>query len=563
MFSSRLARDGYPRLSATVVALDLGLLALAALVVNWPLLFNYQLWPEDPLLWWSNTHMTAGDVLKTYAEFQRGWYRPTAFYGLPSLAFNLIGWHHLARLRAVGLAIMIVLLWAIYAFSLRLFPGRRVAGLVAGSYYIAHPALYGAIIQFSSLDGGHILFVIAAVMLYLESVRIGNEPRVELSSCAVERTGWRASFGRAWRVPVRERILVCLSLGCYVIALTWKEPTVLTPVYLAAISALAVVQAAGMPAAGLKRWFRDAKPILVREFRRLLPFAVVMASYLALRLSLMEGTGVGYRRTFDVAAVCCNIRNFSLWMVHVFWGAGGEHRGWLMVFNRPVCNVVGATLFVFLVVRGVVLWRRDKNYRSCVYLCVTWVLVFLVVPVYYGGFGHHVNLAMVGYAVLLGGVIAESASLVHWPKVGMLLTCLVLVSFVALGRVNATRYVAAGYHHICLTLCGNAYFAPPVPASEIGEAPLIYVEDRMRFTRWAYGVERLFAYVYDNKQAEERVVPTMNEVPANQAIAWLEHPRAFFFSYTDDLQWHDDSKAFAAVARRLAKRPSVSEHVCP
>jgi hypothetical protein len=94
-----------------------------------------------------------------------------------------------------------------------------------------------------------------------------------------------------------------------------------------------------------------------------------------------------------------------------------------------------------------------------------------------------------------------------------------------------------------------------VPASELGTAPLIYVEDQRHLGFWSYGVTQLFGYVYENKQIQERVVPRMEEVPPDLAAAWLKHPRAFFFSYGDDGRWSDNSKAFTVFARAAAGRP--------
>ena len=543
-----------PILSVAKAALDLGFLVVAALAIHWPVLHSHALWPEDPQLWSMNSNLTAGEVLRSYGNFY-GWYRPTILRGIPWATFEVLGWHHPVRLRAVGFTITVMAVWAVYAFTLRLFPGRRLAGVVAALCFASHPGLYIAILQFTSFDGLHILFVIAAVIFYLVSLRDSVTSSSALCPRAAEQAGKKSWAERLGGGAIHGKAWVGLSLVCYAIALTCKEAVVLTPVYLAAISGLAIAVSVGMPTAGMKRWFLDAMPIILREFRRLLPFAILMFAYVVVHLSFMAIPSTsGYRTTsFDALAIRQNIRNFSLWIARMFWCTTGPYRDWFGGYNRFVYNVIGLAFLVTVTARGIVLWRQDRAFRSSTYLCLMWIAVFLIAPVYCGGYGYHVNLALVGYAVLLGGAV-ESIPLLRRPRVGSLLACLLMIGWILLGRVNAREYLTKGCYHEIYTTCGNAFVAPPVPAAEVGAESLIYVENRCGWSELALGAGCLFRYVYDNKAIQERVVPSMDEVSAELATAWLNHPRAHFFSVGDDWQWFDNSKAFQVVARAAVQR---------
>ena len=84
-------------------------------------------------------------------------------------------------------------------------------------------------------------------------------------------------------------------------------------------------------------------------------------------------------------------------------------------------------------------------------------------------------------------------------------------------------------------------------------SPLIYVEDKYKLGSWAYGCGLLFTYIYDQNQQhsiQEVVVPPMAEISRDQMRAWLKHPHAFFFRYSAELQWLDDSRAFRTFATK-------------
>ena len=67
--------------------------------------------------------------------------------------------------------------------------------------------------------------------------------------------------------------------------------------------------------------------------------------------------------------------------------------------------------------------------------------IFLIVPVYSGGFYWHANLAMAGYAVLFGYAIAyllQSIPVVSWRRAAV---CAFVLGFFFLARANAWSFL--------------------------------------------------------------------------------------------------------------------------
>ncbi len=97
------------------------------------------------------------------------------------------------------------------------------------------------------------------------------------------------------------------------------------------------------------------------------------------------------------------------------------------------------------VVAVIVVWfrnaRRDPALRLPLFLLLAWMAIFLIVPVYSGGFYWHANLAMAGYAVLFGYAIAyllESIPVVSWRRAAV---CVFVLGFFFLARANIWSFL--------------------------------------------------------------------------------------------------------------------------
>jgi hypothetical protein len=89
--------------------------------------------------------------------------------------------------------------------------------------------------------------------------------------------------------------------------------------------------------------------------------------------------------------------------------------------------------------------------------------------------------------------------------------------------------------------------APPLKPEQLAGPgkPLIYIEDSMALTPWAYGGgDALFKFIYLNKNIDEKSVPVLTDVPKPLCTAWLARPNAHFVYYDYRFRWLDGTDKF-------------------
>lgn len=197
-------------------------------------------------------------------------------------------------------------------------------------------------------------------------------------------------------------------------------------------------------------------------------------------------------------------------------------------------------------------WGRVRlpSYRRLLAALLCWIAVFLMLPIYAGGFIWHINLPLVGYSVLFGMGAAWAWAAISsrfWRGFAL---GVVLIGLVALGRYNLHTELYDGTHALAFRINHSVLSRPPVPADRLGKAPLVYIEDRLGVGGWWYGCYgNLFNYTYLRHDIEEVVVPAPATVPQNLRAHWLAHPNAYFFHLDDNFDWRDASDEFRAVLR--------------
>src|ERR1700724_3208943 len=88
-------------------------------------------------------------------------------------------------------------------------------------------------------------------------------------------------------------------------------------------------------------------------------------------------------------------------------------------FSRWWSNLPAAIAIVAVIVVWFRNVRRDTSLRGPLCMLIAWMAIFLVVPVYSGGYYWHANLAMAAYAVLFGYAIAylfQSIPVLSWRR---------------------------------------------------------------------------------------------------------------------------------------------------
>jgi hypothetical protein len=335
----------------------------------------------------------------------------------------------------------------------------------------------------------------------------------------------------------RSMLLNGAGVICFSLALTSKEVALATPVYLAVVCVVRVI--AAKPGARREQAFR--------YLRLLAPYFVVLALYLSLHIARMpvrhaEGE---YRTEPNIAVILRNARKLPLWVIRVFRYTG-DTLFQANELDRPVNSAVGVLLF-FLVCAQ---WAADLRSRPSywpVLLMLAWMGVFLVVPAYAGGYLWHISLAIPGYAMLVGVAVARLIRAMPGRSLRSAMVLFFVAGLAVLSRANVSATLHKGVHATAYRINSEHLLdVPPVPRSGMPSDALIYIEDRLHIGRWNYGSGELMGLAYLSKTVEEQLVPSIDEVPVNDAVRWLQRKHAYFFRYDSNYNWQDLTREFAA-----------------
>src|SRR5205085_8593448 len=111
----------------------------------------------------------------------------------------------------------------------------------------------------------------------------------------------------------------------------------------------------------------------------------------------------------------------SLWILRIYAHTGetwGEH----MYQSNPVTNVVGVAAALLVAAMWFIKIRRNPSWRLTAALMLSWIAVFLMLPIYGGGFVWHINLPLVGYSALFGLAAMwawEAVPSILWRRLGL------------------------------------------------------------------------------------------------------------------------------------------------
>ena len=482
---------------------------LFAVFVYWDMLSYRTFGTEFPSFYTFYAGNTFSQVLDAYVtHLHIAWYRPTTFVLFYWFGSLLIDWHNLLGWKIMELIAALLCSFLIYWLVLVLLPTQRLAAALAALYYIASPNLYNVIFDAQGLDFTHIIFGVLCVILFLLALRS---------------TGWRTA------------VFTFLSLLNYALALTSKELTIVTPVYLTVVGGTLLFTEGDK-----RRWLRTAM--------LLLPFFLLTGAYWVghvQRIPKDAWTGNGYyRMQLYWPAIITNLTNYPFWMTRLYGFFSDSQMRYFAKWwsNLPACLAVVAVAVVW--VRNA---RRDPSLRVPLFLLLAWMAIFLIVPVYSGGFYWHANLAMTGYAVLFGYAIAyllQSIPVVSWRRAAV---CTFVLGFLFLARANAWGFLHEFPNSYYYRLDYMALDAPPLKPEQLAgpDRPLIYIEDRMGLSPWAYGGgNNLFKFIYLNKDIDEKSVPVLTSVPKPLCTEWLARPNAHFVYYDARYHWWDGTERF-------------------
>lgn len=487
------------------------LLTLFAFVLYAQIFLYDSIGPEFPLFFFYNHNLPFGQMLRAYIGFDQMWYRPTSFALFYWIGDQLFSWHNLHAWRAFHLFTVIAVAYAIYRLTLELFPGRRVAGMLAGIFFLAHPSLFPFVYQVAPFDFPYIGLSAMCVVFYVRGFR--SEGSASL----------RQTFA-AWLF--------------FVIALTAKEATLAIPGYLGVASLILLwgetEQSHRM--AGLRR-----------ELFRLAPFLVLLPVYWLLHMkqvsqSTFSTEGSPYRSIVDLQAILENLRTLPLWTVRLYFFTGKTLRD-TMYHSTLVNNAAGLAILAGVVFQWRQRLRAQAQLRHIGLLLVAWMVTFLLLPIYAGGYLWHVNLSVVGYAILAGVAASwylEGLADQTRSRAGL---AVLVVALLALGWSNLRVELYGGTHSIGFKLAKDLLTSPPVPPEKLPPSPIIAFEDRLGLGPWWYGCYgRLFNYIYLRQDIEEILIPPNGPIPRKLLPGSADPARVFLFRYDQDFRWHDASE---------------------
>lgn len=489
-------------------ALFLAILTLFAVTLYWEVFTYNSFGPETALYYYYSDGLTFPQAFRSFFYVQLMWYRPmtSVLYGAGE---QIVGWHNIVGWKVLHFLTVLAALYAIYWLVAACLGSGRLAGVLAAAWFCAQPNVYPGVMEAAGFDFVHITFTVLCAGIYLRGTRAAGSRMVVLT-------------GLAWL--------------CFLIALASKEVALAVPVYLALLSGLAALESKNLS------WRR--------EMLRVAPFFAVLPLYYLVHFTKVppgsfSGDGP-YRSVANWTMIVANLRKMPLWILRIY-GYTGEKLGERMYQSTLVNNLVGIAAAALV---SVTWWGRARllAYRRLLVALLCWVAVFLMLPVYAGGFIWHINLPLVGYGVLFGMAGAWAWEGISSPIWRGSVLGVFLIGLLALGRHNLHTELYGGTHALAFRINHSVLSHPPVPAERLGKAPLVYIEDRLGVGGWWYGCYGiLFNYTYLRHDIEEVVVPPLAAVPQNLRDRWLAHPNAYFFRLDDNFDWRDASAEFRTV----------------
>jgi hypothetical protein len=306
---------------------------------------------------------------------------------------------------------------------------------------------------------------------------------------------------------------------------------------------------------------RSWKQTLRREIQRLAPFWIMPPVFWALHIRNIPPSAYtpsgDYRVAFHTSHIIHNAVKYPLWLAREF-SYTGDTMEQALGYTGSIDTMIGVTILIAVLLGSLQLWRRDREFRKIALFAVAWIGVFLLLPVYSGGYFWHGNLALAGFCILFGLALEHIFTALRSRGVQALTLLLGLSFMVAFMRADQAECLQHGIHSESYRINSTVLQYPPVPVDRITGPALVYVEDRQNLGEWFYGAGSLFNLVYFDESLKQKVVPPMNEVSHDDAEQWLQSPQAFFFQYDSNYRWHDASDQFRSIAQQKA-----SERIFP
>ncbi len=488
--------------------------------------------PEFSLFFVFTHHQPLVNILAQYLHFDYGWYRPTQFLLPYWIGDHFLDWHDLAGWRYAELLTVVAVCALIYILVLQLMPGRRTAAFFAALYFTCVPTIYAPLHELFAFDFLHIVFTLICVITFI--------------------AGYRAS-------GLKSHILTFLSWISCVIALTCKEITIVIPVFLLFASAILLAYEPRR---------LSARRDVCREVLRLIPFGALIPLYWTAHLRSLAsqfGSSGDYRLGANWTLILENMAKYPLWFARIY-GVSPDHAVQALGYINTRNTLIGVELLLLVTAAWLQLWRDQARHCKYGLFACAWIAVFLIVPVYSGGYFWHGNLALCGYCMLVGAAVDWGLKVFQSRHARLICAMVLIAGTIAATRVDAARGIKSGYFATAHRVDSSVLSSPPLPLDRVTGHALIFIEDWQGIGAWNFGAGNLFHLAYRDPDLEQVTVPRRDWIDAKDLSRWLQHPNAFFFRYDDQFKWQDATDEFRSFAgenvNRKAPPPAIS-HLIP
>ena len=504
-----------------------GIVLLAVVEFN-SFLTSWSFGPEYTQFYGFVHDRSFGQIMHSYLTLNSHWYRPTQFAIPFWIGQHFISWRDPQGWRAYELFTMLVVCGLIYWLVLTLLPGRRIAAFTAALYFTCVPVIYVPLFELFGFDFLHVLFSLLSVIGFTIGYRLRT---------------WR---GVGW---------TALALVSYTIALTSKEIAIVIPIYLTVVSAVLYFYEPGP---------ENNKARLLREVKRLAPFFLMTVVYWWLHIrqipeEVFKGN-IDYRIGANWPLILQNAIKYPLWFARIY-GYTPDTMNQAAGYQNWRNDLTGGIALLVVCYACIRLWRADRVYRKYILLAVAWIAVFLMVPVYSGGYFWHGNLALCGYCMLFGVALDWGVTHIKAQAVRFAVLALVIGALVQFTRMDAAACLTSGMHSESFRINSTVLQQPPIPFERMQDKSLVkilaYVEDRKDLGWFNFGAGTLFNVVYLKPKLLQVMVPAMDKVTRAQCLQWLNGPNPVFFRYDDNYRWYDATDEFRAFAKKKLSEPVI------
>lgn len=560
-------------------------LFLLVLIINHSIIVLSPVFSEQPPLYLANQQITSlGDLIKVYLNPEMlysgsiPYFRPSGHFLIYQMIAPIFGWHNLTVLFLINLFFLSLTGFVMIKLYALLFPRFISGGYIAFSLFMMHPALTLSRFMVMQFEYAYTFFSLLSMyyfILFCQRNFLTYQLRIQ------------GNLGI--NVPLFELThfsLVALSMLFYIIAITFKESAIMLGPVMAMYFLIIFYNGNSIFHFANYLWRSS-------QSRQIVSLLLVLFVSLSLYISLQWVT---VQRPFNA-----DIQNNIIYYLQVIVGVWDKYD--FSIFDNP-----NSLLFTFLMrfiwcMAGLALIISLYSYsiqllykKSLIFLCLA-ALLFLILPLFFGGFPWHLSLTLLMLSLSLGfGIEFLFSKKLGQEAATIIATLLCIVLSVNVLLINK-QHVLINHQSYNFLLNRNALLEPPIPANTLTEDSILIVEDsdrardivsnsgfQIRLTKPKYFKDNayaigdsyypfenektlsehqkgyflktqyfyngtLFRWVYLMPNLKEMVYPfqinKMESVPDDVIYSWLQDSKNIFaVGYDENAKWHDMTLLF-------------------